>query len=87
LVIVVIVVADNRRPVLLCSGVKHGAMNMDVLVMLATTISYVYSLTVVLIAISTRATTSPTVFFETTPMLLVFIALGRWLENVAMVSQ
>lgn len=56
---------------------------MDVLVVLATGISYIYSVIVVLVAIGLREPFSPVTFFETTPMLMVFIALGRWLEHVA----
>ena len=56
---------------------------MDVLVVLATSISYIYSVIVVLVAIALKEPFSPVTFFETTPMLMVFIALGRWLEHVA----
>ena len=58
---------------------------MDVLVVLATTISYSYSVIVVLVAMALKEEVSPVTFFETTPMLMVFISLGRWLEHVAKV--
>lgn len=67
-------------------SLKHGVANMDVLVVLATSISYSYSVLVVVVAMILEEPMSPMTFFETTPMLIVFISLGRWLEHVAKVT-
>jgi Cu+-exporting ATPase len=63
-------------------ALKHRTTNMDVLIVLATTIAYVYSIVVLLVAVFLNGP-SPTTFFDTPPMLMMFVALGRWLEHIA----
>ncbi|XP_059748203.1 copper-transporting ATPase 2 isoform X2 [Bos taurus] len=63
-------------------SLRHGMANMDVLIVLATSVAYVYSLVILVVAVAEKAERSPVTFFDTPPMLFVFIALGRWLEHV-----
>lgn len=58
---------------------------MDVLVVLATSIAFIYSVTIIMLAILLNWQFSPMTFFDVPPMLLVFISLGRWLEYKAKV--
>ncbi|ESO03966.1 hypothetical protein HELRODRAFT_79679 [Helobdella robusta] len=61
---------------------RNQHTNMDVLIFMATSIAYIYSIAVLLIAITLRKDYSPPTFFETPPMLLLFICLGKWLECI-----
>ncbi|XP_062845073.1 copper-transporting ATPase 1 [Trichomycterus rosablanca] len=64
-------------------ALKHWTANMDVLIVLATSIAFTYSVIILAVAMAERAKLNPITFFDTPPMLFVFISLGRWLEQIA----
>ena len=65
------------------AAIKHRSLNMDVLIVMATSISYLYSILIVVWAMAVKTEHSPRTFFETPPMLITFVSLGRWLEHIA----
>ncbi|KAI8641626.1 hypothetical protein BD408DRAFT_417903 [Parasitella parasitica] len=64
-------------------SLMHGAPTMDVLVSVSTLAAFGFSILSMLNALVTQAKMAPTVFFDTSTMLITFIVLGRYLENKA----
>ena len=65
-------------------ALKHKSATMDVLIMLGTTAAYFYSLFTLIVAMFNPDPDSPpVVFFDTSTMLIMFVSLGRYLENSA----
>ncbi len=61
---------------------RNRAANMDVLIAIATTVSYVYSVMAIVVGLFRRDFEAQT-FFDTSAMLICFILLGKYLEAVA----
>ncbi|THH06595.1 hypothetical protein EW146_g9563 [Bondarzewia mesenterica] len=65
-------------------ALKHKSATMDVLVMLGTSAAYFYSLFAMIFAMwNPEPNFIPLVFFDTSTMLIMFVSLGRYLENSA----
>ncbi|GBE86253.1 copper P-type ATPase CtaA [Sparassis latifolia] len=65
-------------------SLKHGMATMDVLVVLGTSAAYFYSVISMICAMfSSQHDMRPFVFFDTSTMLIMFVSLGRYLENQA----
>jgi len=69
------------------NALRHGAANMDVLVVLGTSSAYIYSMASLVIAICKNHVSKEGMrdahFFETSAMLISFILLGKFLESYA----
>eukprot|EP01083_Nonionella_stella_P063993 166388_1 len=63
-------------------SLRAGSANMDVLVALATSISYGFSVIQVMICVAHR-NTSPSTTFETSAVLITVIILGKYMESIA----
>ncbi|KAF1746142.1 hypothetical protein GCK72_022595 [Caenorhabditis remanei] len=59
-------------------AIKHGNANVDVLIVLATTSAYTYSIVVLLLALVFKWRFSPMTFFDDPSMMIVFISFGCW---------
>lgn len=81
LVTIVQFVIGKRFYIAAFRALRNGSTNMDVLVALGTTASYVYSVYALLYGAITGFW-SPT-YFETSAMLITFVLLGKYLETLA----
>lgn len=62
---------------------KHRAPTMDVLIALSTLSAYFFSVLSMVRSVWIGSEVRPTIFFETSATLILFITLGRYLENLA----
>ena len=61
----------------------HKSMGMDMLIAVATTVAYLYSVTALIVNITLGVDYK--LFFDSGPLLLLFITLGKLLEHIAKV--
>ncbi|KAJ1920717.1 Cu(2+)-transporting P-type ATPase [Mycoemilia scoparia] len=64
-------------------ALKHGNANMDVLVVTGTSLSFFFSAFMLLWSLIHGKHPKPHCFFEASAMLITFVSLGRYLENMA----
>lgn len=64
-------------------SVRHGTPTMDVLVSLSTASAFFFSTISLLRSFLAGSDNHPSVFYDTSTMLITFIVLGRYLENLA----
>lgn len=64
-------------------SLRHGTPTMDVLVTLSTASAFFFSTCSLLRSFFASAEQHPSVFYDTSTMLITFIVLGRYLENMA----
>uniref|UniRef100_A0A6G1SB45 P-type Cu(+) transporter n=1 Tax=Aceria tosichella TaxID=561515 RepID=A0A6G1SB45_9ACAR len=65
------------------AAMRNGRSNMDVLILLATSTAYTYSLLILTYFMLRGYDYSPRTFFDVPPMLFTFVSLGKWLEHIA----
>ena len=66
-------------------GLRHCSVGMDLLVSMATSIAYTYSL-IVLIVDTVVDELEYETFFDSVVLLIMFISFGRFLEHIAKAS-
>ncbi|XP_015693671.2 cation-transporting ATPase HMA5 [Oryza brachyantha] len=81
LVSIVQFVVGKRFYVAAYRALRHGSTNMDVLVVLGTTASYVYSVCALIYGAFTGF--RPPIYFETSAMIITFVLFGKYLEVLA----
>ena len=64
-------------------NVKRGNSNMDVLVVTGTSIAFFYSFFGLLGSVISPSDMEPYIVFDTSVMLITFVTMGKYLENVA----
>ena len=72
----------NNTSISLTTGALHGSFGMDCLVVVGTTVTFVYSCVQLSLACNTGEPTKH-VFFEASGMLLMFVTFGKYLEAYA----
>jgi len=64
-------------------SLKHKSATMDVLVVLGTSSAFIYSVSAMFFALFAEPDYRPQTFFDTSTMLITFVSLGRYIENLA----